>query len=156
MSGAHRPQIELSPTSSPLVKASSVVSSPPSSPNTKKTHVSTVLRLLLNFAAFINRAKGDVEGAFIIYRKAYRIDETNPKVLAHFAHFLAEEGGDLINSPSKNSSSKALGGRSRSQFSTAEAERLFELALRSNPKDAMIAMWYAKLLRKAGKLGQVL
>jgi Tfp pilus assembly protein PilF len=106
------------------------------------------MRLLLNYASFVNRARGDVEGAFIIYRKAYRIDETNPKVLAHFAHFLAEEGGDLMNSPSKNK------GNAINSFSNIEAERLFSLALKSNPNDALIALWYAKLLRKVGKIGQ--
>lgn len=152
ISGSRRPTIEESPTVSPEkqtpVKLPSVNShmSPFDSPSSRKAPATVVMRLLLNFASFISRARGDVEGAFIIYRKAYRIDETNPKVLAHFAHFLAQEGGDLMNSPSKNSG----------RVSTAEAERLFSLALKSNPRDALIAMWYAKLLKRAGKLGQVI
>jgi tetratricopeptide (TPR) repeat protein len=149
ISGVKRPSIEESPSTSPVktVSASSPLS-PPDSPGTKKIPVGIVMRLLLNFASFLSRARGDIEGAFIVYRKAYRIDETDPKVLAHFAHFLAEEGGDLMNSPTKNAAGT-------SHVSTSEAERLFALALKSNPKDAMIAIWYAKLLKKSGKLGQV-
>ena len=146
-----RPPLE-SPIQSPNSASSSPIAKSPMDPWEEKgsrTSVASVIRLLLNYAAFINRGKGDVEGAFIIYRRAYRIDATNAKVLAHFAHFLAEEGGDFINSPSKNATNE----RNRS-FTTLEAERLFSLALKSNPGDPLIALWYAKLLKKDRKFGQ--
>ena len=142
-----RPPLE-SPNESHISESSSPLARSPldsSRESGRKTSFSSVVRLLLNYAAFVNRGKGDVEGAFIIYRRAYRIDETNAKVLAHFAHFLAEEGGDFVNSPSKNKGKN---------LTTAEAERLFSLALKSNPGDPLIALWYAKLLKNDGKFAQ--
>ena len=152
-----RPSIESSPGSSPEKVSSDSKPSPSTNLSNRKLSVASISRLLLNFASFTNRAKGDIESAFIIYRRAYRIDESNPKVLAHFAHFLGEEGGDIMNSNLAHKNKPPdTPNHTKSRLSCSEAEKLFGLALKSNPSDALIAMWYAKLLKKVGKYAQVI
>jgi Tfp pilus assembly protein PilF len=48
--------------------------------------------VLLNFGRFLTRAKGDVELAALVYRKAMQVQPESGAVVASYAHFLACEG----------------------------------------------------------------
>mmetsp|Transcript_4543 Transcript_4543/g.4684 ORF Transcript_4543/g.4684 Transcript_4543/m.4684 type:complete len:551 (+) Transcript_4543:139-1791(+) len=90
-----------------------------------------VITLLLKFAGFLTRSQGDIESADQVYRKAVEIDPLNPMVLASAAHFI-----------------------SREDSGQEEALLLYARALKVNPSNALYTLWYAKLLRKKGKIPQ--
>lgn len=92
-----------------------------------------VVKFLLSFAKFMAKARGDIEAACSLYKRALAVDGENPVVLGSYAHFLAHEG----------------------EGSKKEAERLFKKSLKINPNGAQVMLWYAKLLKRIGRSGQV-
>jgi len=92
-----------------------------------------VARLLIKYGDFAARAKGDSSNAIRAYRKAVFLHPTNADALTTLAHFLGEEGD-----PENYN----------------EAIDLFAKALRVNPHNAVYALKYARLLKKAGQLGK--
>lgn len=110
------------------------VASPPKSISASSTlRVKTVIHLLLTYANFLKRSKGDIEGAAAVYFKAVEIAPDHAKALASCGHFLCEEGG---------------------QKNIEEALALFARALRAAPNNVTHALWYAKLLRRCGRIAQ--
>ena len=95
--------------------------------------VKTVVRLLLTYANFLKRSKGDIESASLVYRKAVDIAPDNAKALAECGHFLCEEGG---------------------QQNMDDALGLLARALKAAPSNPVYALWYAKLLRRCGRTTQ--
>jgi tetratricopeptide (TPR) repeat protein len=87
--------------------------------------------LLLDFGAFLSRAKGDVDSAMHLYRKAAVLSPESPRVLAAVAYFLSEEGGSIN-----------------------ESKQLFAAAIKLEPKNPLYLVRYAKVLRKSKQLGQ--
>ena len=95
--------------------------------------VRSVIRLLLTYANFLKRSKADIEAAATVYAKAVELGPEHAKALAAYAHFLCEEGG---------------------QQNVEDALGLFSRALKAEPHNVVHALWYAKLLRRCGKVAQ--
>jgi Tfp pilus assembly protein PilF len=95
--------------------------------------VRSVIRLLLTYANFLKRSKADIEAAATVYAKAVELGPEHAKALAAYAHFLCEEGG---------------------QQYVEDALGLFSRALKAEPHNVVHALWYAKLLRRCGKVAQ--
>ena len=92
-----------------------------------------VARLLVKYGDFEARAKGDSSNAIRAYRKAIELHPSNTEALTTLAHFLSEEGD-----------AEHYG----------EAINLFARAMRASPDNAVYALKYARLLKKAGQLGK--
>eukprot|EP01038_Epipyxis_sp_PR26KG_P011741 gene11741-15711_t len=103
-----------------------------SEPSGQGFKVRHIILLLKSYAKFLTIAKGDVDNAIKIYRKAIEIEPNNAMMLATFAHFLTLEGHGSMN----------------------EALKMFQQALHIDPTNPLISMWYAKLLKRSGKLAQ--
>jgi tetratricopeptide (TPR) repeat protein len=122
--GGHAEHVRMAPTSPPRHQASPRGGAPP-------MRLPIVMKLLKSFARFLSRAKGDVGAAAAVYRQAAAIMPSDAATLASLAHFLAEEGGDK-----------------------QEAFELFARALKIDPSNVRHALWYAKLLKRNGKVAQ--
>ena len=127
--------LKSSPPSKTGGAQSHTTSSPPKVPtaNASTLRVKSVIRLLLTYANFLKRSKGDMEAAAVVYRKAAEIGPDNAKALAECGSFLFEEGGHA-NAP--------------------EALNLLAKSLKAAPNNPVHALLYAKLLRKCGKMSQ--
>lgn len=93
--------------------------------------VRNIVNLILDFAKFLSRAKGDIESATRLYRKAVELSPDSGRVLATVAHFLCQEGGN-----------------------PSESVHLFSEAIIAEPRNSLILMRFAKLLRRIGQLGK--
>lgn len=147
---------------------------------TKLTHV---ISLLLHYATFLTRAKGDIEAAGVVYAKAMEIDPNNVQLLVQFGHFLAEE---------ENKGKKAIAYRLRERDAKRQwlednsededsdeemaplqdpmchrntnlglhitrgwtVDQLYGMALKLDPTNAVATLGYAKYLRKCHKMAQ--
>ena len=79
-------------TSRPGSSSSDPRPPPAHQPNTAShTKISHLINLLCSYASFLQRAKGDLEAAGLVYTKAMMIDSNNGHLLRQFSHFLAEE-----------------------------------------------------------------
>jgi tetratricopeptide (TPR) repeat protein len=96
----------------------------------KITHI---VRFIMSYAHFMNKSKGDIEAAGILYRKGIELAPENALLLATYAHFLAQLGD---------------------KESSAAAMEYFQKALKFSPGNGQYCMWYGKLLKKMGKVGQ--
>jgi len=122
--------------------------SPPPSQG-QKISVKSIVSLLLSYAQFLSRAKGDVEATLLVYRRAVKVAPKDGQALAAFAHFLAEEGGSIsiaspVSSPGVDCAKQAAD----------EAAALFQDALKVCPGNPLIALWYAKFLKKKKKFAE--
>jgi len=97
-----------------------------------KVHV--VTQVLLHYATFLRRAKGDIEVAGIVLRKAADISPTDAVVLGSCAHHLVEDN--------------------MSPENIRDATDMFKRALKNDPSNINNFLWYAKLLHKTGKLSE--
>jgi Tfp pilus assembly protein PilF len=61
-------------------------------PDHASTRIKTVVNVLLNFGRFLARAKGDMDTAEKVYRKAVEIDPDDSIAIASLAHFLSSVG----------------------------------------------------------------
>ena len=101
---------------------------------TQLTRVHVITHVLLHYATFLRRAKGDIEVAGIVLRKAAEISPTDAVVLGTCAHHLIE---DHI-----------------SPENIRDATDMFKRALKSDPGNINNFLWYAKMLHKTGKLAE--
>ena len=157
---AHREKTPTSPSTSTPAKARPdfVAPSPediakraPPPKDGPKISVRSIISLLLTFATFLSRAKGDIEATLLVYRRAIKVAPKDGQALAAFAHFLAEEGaGYNVVSPAN---SPGVSGNA-DQRATDEAAGLFQEALKACPGNPLVALWYAKFLKKRKKFGE--
>lgn len=96
-----------------------------------------VLQLLLTFANFMVKARGDVESAHILFQKALLLAPTDGFVLANTAHFLAQSASEA----------------GLLKEGDEQIDRLFRDAIRCSPGKPNFILWYAKFLKRKGKLG---
>lgn len=97
--------------------------------------VNWVIKTLTSFATFLHKAKGDVESASIVLRRACELAPLNGAVLSRYAQFLIRNGDGA---------------------DVALAENLFQRSLACDPADALTCLGYATLLRKGSRLKEVL
>lgn len=100
--------------------------------------------VLLHYANFLRRAKGDVGLAELVLRKAAQISPTDSLILGNCAHFLAEESygqNDQLDSATVEQYQK-------------EASEMFIRAMKLNPSNVSNMLWYAKFLHKTNHIGQ--
>lgn len=106
--------------------------------------IKSITKLLLSFANFMIKSKGDIEAAYILLDKAVSIDSNNGSSLAKFAHFLSEHrGADFLGLIKSQSTSDEF-----SRF----IDQLFRNALKLQPGNVNQMLWYAKFLKRSGKL----
>ena len=96
--------------------------------------VHLVTQVLLHYATFLRRAKGDIEVAGIVLRKAADISPSDAVVLGSCAHHLVEDN--------------------MSPENIRDATDMFKRALKNDPANINNFLWYAKLLHKTGKLSE--
>eukprot|EP01042_Synura_sphagnicola_P000994 gene994-1121_t len=128
----------------------------PSGPHVERTariKVKAIIRLLLDYGAFLRRARGDVDAALALYRRAAEIAPDNCLVLASLAHFLAE-GCTSGTNCKKTEHHHHPADVAENERCVKEAEELFIRALKADPSDTRALSWYAKLLRRTGRLAQ--
>ena len=101
---------------------------------TQLTRVHIVTQVLLHYATFLRRAKGDIEVAVIVLRKAADISPTDAVVLGSCAHHLVEDH--------------------MSPENIRDATDMFKRAFKNDPSNINNFLWYAKLLHKTGKLSE--
>lgn len=94
-----------------------------------------IVSLLLNFANFMEKAKGDAEAAAMLLHKAVSLAPNDAFGLATLAHFSTLHKGVC------------------KELSPTDTDELFRKALRLEPKNAMFMMWYGKFLKKRKKMG---
>lgn len=100
--------------------------------------------ILLHYASFLRRAKGDLSLAEIVLKKAAEMSPTDSVVLGNCAHFLAEEAyGNRDNLESK-----------ASQHYHQEASSMFVRAMKADPSNINNMLWYAKFLHKSNQINQ--
>jgi tetratricopeptide (TPR) repeat protein len=107
--------------------------SAPPVPSENSLRVAMIVRLLTKYADFANKAKGDVEIVLKLYRKAIELSPNHSDCIAKLGHFLSEEGDE-----------KSLN----------ESLLLFSKAMKLSPNNGQYALWYARVLKKTGKLSQ--
>jgi tetratricopeptide (TPR) repeat protein len=133
--------------------------------------INDVIQLLLSFANFMIKSKGDIESSFILLEKAVQLAPTQAVPLAHYGHFLSEHCNDdeflLMNEPANqtpSSTSAPSDGHPHppsqplppsvakdSQFQ--KIDNLFRSAMKYQPGNITHMMWYGKFLKKYNKLG---
>ncbi len=122
-----------------------------------------VVRFVMGFAQFL-AARGDVDGATVLFRKALQIAPDNAIVVSEFAHFLAKEvksrslKHDRKGEKMTEDGQKEKGDREcdhSQQQEALEAEFLFRRGMHLSPNNVQVAMWYGNLLKKMRKLGEV-
>ena len=112
--------------SSPSAESNTPDIPPPNVATTPTLKVRYVTKLLLHYASFLTRAKGDVEIALLLYRKALEINPNDADVIGAAAHFLSTEGFVVEG---------------------LDPCVLFAKSLKINPNNPLHAMWYAKALK---------
>lgn len=125
---------------------------------THRLKVKAIVRLLLDYGSFLTRAKGDIEAGLAVLRKAVELAPENSQALSALAKVLAESeysSSSPVTSTSTGSRRDEIDPTSsHGKSGMKEAEELYGKALRADPNNATILGWYAKLLRKSGRLAQ--
>mmetsp|Transcript_25444 Transcript_25444/g.37507 ORF Transcript_25444/g.37507 Transcript_25444/m.37507 type:complete len:1122 (+) Transcript_25444:90-3455(+) len=121
---------------SPIDKPTDVPGDPPSG----GVRVKSLTTMLLHFAAFLRRAKGDLAVAETVLRKAVEISPNDAVVLGTCAHLLAEEADES--------------GSDVAVKNKQDAAEIFQRAMKADPSNVNNMLWYAKFLRKTGKIAQ--
>ncbi len=101
----------------------------------EKVKLRDVVLLLLTFANFLEKAKGDAEGAAMLLHKAILLAPDDSFALATVAHFSTLHRGVC------------------KELSISDTDSLFRKALRLDPKNTTFMMWYGKFLKNTKKLG---
>eukprot|EP01041_Mallomonas_annulata_P010224 gene10224-21317_t len=126
-----------------------------------RIRMKAVVRLLLDYASFLCRSRGDIEGAVALYRRAIEVAPGDAIALSSLAHLLADNATDAYRSMLTNNN--ATDNRSEREVDMKriiqEADEvcttgMFVRALKADPGNVTAVGWYAKLLRRTGRLGQ--
>jgi Tfp pilus assembly protein PilF len=94
-----------------------------------------IVNLLLAYASFLEKAKGDAEAASELLQRAVKLAPDHASALATFAHFFT-----LHREVCKSITSQ-------------DPDAMFQKALRLDPKNVNYMMWYGKFLKKRKQLG---
>lgn len=134
---------------SPDVKAEKYVADT----NPAPTHSSgafrskVVTQVLLHYGRFLQRAQGDMDLAEDLFRKAVDVSPDDVGALGALGRFLSSDSIDPRGPLPSPASDEML--------RMNEAEELFARALRIEPENVTVLLWYAKLLKSTRKIIQV-
>jgi len=117
-----------------------------------KIRIASVVLLLLDYSSFLCRAKGDMDGSLALCRRAVEVAPDDSMALSTLGHLIADSATSGSGRKSKtNTNTKADQDR---QLLIKEADELFAKSLKANPNNFKAIAWYAKLLRRTGRMGQ--
>lgn len=100
-----------------------------------KIKIKHVVNLLMTFSNFMSKSKGDIEAAAILLQKASALAEDDAFPQATYAHFCSIHT-DVCKDVAER-----------------DVDTLFRKAMKLDPKNPVYKMWYAKFLKRLGKLG---
>eukprot|EP01033_Poteriospumella_lacustris_P016311 gene16311-11660_t len=119
-----------------------------------------LLSLLLSFAKFLLKSKGDVDAAALLLQQAVLLAPDHAACLAQYAHFLTEHVPLKPDAAVVSSSTGGGGGGGGGASSrppkpsiTQQIDALFQRALQCAPGHCVFMMWYAKFLKKLKRFG---